>query len=316
MSELTTLLENLVADLDAGRPVGLCAVVRTRGSTPQAAGAAMLVRSDMSTAGTLGGGCVEAEVRRRAFEHLQQSRSELMDFVLNHDYGWDDGLICGGRMIIGMQSIAPADAAPFRAALDEARHNRPARLPLRVRHEGVTQEYLVRLEVPPTLWIAGAGHIGQAVARLAVDLDFAVHVVDDRADFVAPERFDPRVTLTAGDIAETLRDLPDDPYRYILIVTRGHQNDHRALEAVIRRPAAYIGMIGSRRKSRLILDDLAAAGVPVEQCARVRTPIGLPIGAVTVNEIAVSVAAELIAERRSESASLIEGPRVVSPEEA
>lgn len=316
MSELLRVLEPLVADVRAGRPVALCAVVRTRGSTPQAAGAAMLVRADMSTVGTLGGGCVEAQVRKQAFELMQQSRSGLLDFVLNHDYGWDDGLICGGRMYVAVMPIttrAPDGSPPpqldeLQQALDAARARQPAAIPIRIERDGERLAYRLRLEPPATLIIAGAGHVGTALAKLAVDLDFRVVVIDDRADLAAPARFPPGVELVADDIAAALRRQPIDAGSFVVIVTRGHQHDHQALAAVVQRPAGYIGMIGSRRKSRMILRDLASAGVRPALLERVRTPIGLPIGAVTVPEIALSIAAELVQVRRGESPSLVEGP--------
>ncbi len=302
-------LETLIADVDAGRPAAFCAVVHTTGSTPQVPGAVMLVRSDYSTSGTLGGGCVEAEVQRRAFELLQAGQSGLLDFQLDHDYGWDDGLLCGGSMQVAVVSISdPAALRPFRAARDLARTRQPATISLSVPHEQKQLEYQLHLEVPPTLLIAGAGHIGQAVARLAVDLGFHVVVIDDRAEFTAPARFPAAVELRVGDIGHTLRDFPLDADCYVVIVTRGHRHDQQALGAVIRRPARYIGMIASRRKAQLILHELAAAGVPADQVERVRSPIGLPIGAVTVTEIAVSIAAELVSFRRKSRPKLVEGP--------
>jgi len=308
MSELVPLLQVVVDDVEAGRPVGVCCIVETRGSTPQVPGATMLVRADFSTVGTLGGGCVEAEVRQRAFQHLQARQTALMDFVLDHDESHDDGLICGGRMIVAMQPIDGGSVEPFREALAAARENRQSEIPLRIVDHDPPQQYLVSIDTPPTVIIAGAGHVGRALANLAVDLDFAVHVIDDRADYAAPERFDDRVRLTVDDIPSALRRLSLDGNSMVVIVTRGHRHDHTALEAVVRAPTLYTGLIGSKRKARMILDDLKAAGVPQEQLDRVRTPIGLPIGAVTVPEIAVSILAELIQERRKVSAQLVKGP--------
>lgn len=300
MNELIDVLSELVREAEAGRDAALCLVVRTRGSTPQCAGAALLLRRDFSTLGTLGGGCVEAEVRRRAFDLLERRQSAQLEFVLDHDYGWDDGLICGGKMTVAVVPVSPSsDLAAVRAALEAHQQGRAAHVPIRVMHEGAALEYALRIEPSPTLLIAGAGHVGLALARLAVELDFDVAVVDDRADMASPRRFGPRVRLIVADIAAALRDYPLDERCYVVIVTRGHSRDQQALEAVVRRPAAYVGLIGSRRKSTLILRELAAAGVAAERLAVVRTPIGLPIGAVTVNEIAVSIAAELVQVRRS-----------------
>jgi xanthine dehydrogenase accessory factor len=309
MSELIPVLEGLVSEIDAGRPAALCAVVRTRGSTPQTAGAAMLLRGDFRTVGTLGGGCVEAEVRRRAFELLHGGQSALMDFLLNHDYGWDDGLICGGRMYIAVSPFMPgADIEPVRSALDLARARKPASFPIAVEHESQRLEYRLHLEVAPTLLIAGAGHVGQALARVAVDLDFHVVVIDDRSDCVSRQRFGERVELIVDSIPKALKAHPIDESCFVVIVTRGHQNDHQALDAVIRRPAGYIGLIGSRRKSKMILKDIRDSGVSQELLERVHTPIGLPIGAITVPEIAVSIAAELVQVRRQRTGPLVEGP--------
>ncbi len=309
MSELLPVLQTLVSDIDAGRPVVLCTVVQTKGSTPQSAGASMLVRADYTTVGTLGGGCVEAEVRRRAQEKSLRGESGLLDFVLDHDYGWDDGLICGGRMFIGVMPLtAGADLSRFREAVLASSRRESASFPLVVDHEGKQLEYRVRLDVPPTLLIAGAGHVGQAVARLAIDLDFHVVVIDDRAEFATRTRFDDRVELIVKNIPDALRDYPIDEHTYVVIVTRGHQNDHQSLDAVIRGPAGYIGLIGSKRKSGMILRDLEKAGVTREQIDRVHTPIGLPIDAVTVPEIAISIAAELVQVRRKLVGSLVQGP--------
>lgn len=309
MSDLLPTLQSLIDDAEARRPVALCTIVETRGSTPQCPGATMLVRADGKTVGTLGGGCVEAEVRRRALEFMQLGHSGLLDYVLDHDFGWDDGLVCGGKMKVAvMPLVAGCNLDPWQVALEKTRRREHASFPIDIDHEGVRQRYVVHLEVPPTLLIAGAGHVGQAVAKLAVDLDFHVLVIDDRGDYAASLRFDPRVELVVADIPQTLRDYPLDAGSYVVIVTRGHQHDEQALEAVVRRDAAYIGLIGSRRKSRLIFADLKALGVTDAQLARVHTPIGLDIRAITVPEIAVSIMAQLVKVRREQVPVLVEGP--------
>jgi xanthine dehydrogenase accessory factor len=212
-------------------------------------------------------------------------------------------------MSVGIMTIGSvAEAEPFAAALEAVQQRRAAQTPVVVEHQGKRLKYRVSLEVPPTLVIAGAGHVAQALARLAVEIGFRVVVIDDRAEFASRERFGERVELVVGDITETLRDYPIDSTCYIAIATRGHAHDQRALEVVVRRPAAYIGMIGSKRKSAAVLNNLAAAGVPRELLDRVHTPIGFSIGAVTVNEIAVSIAAELIQTRRQDAPRAVEGP--------
>jgi xanthine dehydrogenase accessory factor len=307
MSELVPVLEALLDDVKAGRPCALCTVVNTRGSTPQAPGAAMLLREDCSSLGTLGGGCVEEEVKRRAHATLTTGQSALFDFVLDHDYGWDDGLICGGRMDIAViPSPDDPTIAAIRSALADAIAGRPASVEFKVRHDAEELAYRLHLEVPPTLIIAGAGHVAKAVARLAVDLDFAVTVIDDRADYASPERFPAPIRVIVDDIAAALVDHPIDASSYVVVVTRGHSRDHQALDAVVRRDAGYVGMIGSRRKSRMILSDLAGTGTSQELIDRVHTPIGVDIGAVTVPEIAVSIVAQLVQHRRQRTAKRVE----------
>jgi len=227
--------------------------------------------------------------------------------VLDHDDAYEDGLICGGRMIVAVMPIRPGDdLEPFEQALESARRRQPATLPIRVEHDGRRLGYRLHLEPAPTLLIAGAGHVGQAVARLAVELDFHIVVIDDRGDFASPERFPPGSELIVDDIAPALSRFAIDPSTYVVIVTRGHRHDQQALEAVIHSDAAYVGLIGSRRKARLILADLKDGGVPADRLYRVHTPIGVLIGAVTVPEIAVSILAELIQTRRRNAPKLVE----------
>jgi xanthine dehydrogenase accessory factor len=143
----------------------------------------------------------------------------------------------------------------------------------------------------------GGGHVGQAVADLAAELDFEVWVVDDRAEFVSAERFPRAQQRLCGPIDRVLPELEITPDTYCLIVTRGHNHDQEALFHLVDRGARYVGLIGSRRKIKLIFENLAAEGVSREALARVYAPLGIDIGSQTVPEIAVSIAAELVAHR-------------------
>ncbi|MCK6457786.1 MAG: XdhC family protein [Phycisphaerae bacterium] len=313
MHSFAALFDSLIRQVEQRRRVALCTVVGASGSTPQSPGATLLLHENMSTEGTLGGGCVEAEVRQRAFEMLRSGDSGLLKFSLNNDYGWDDGLICGGNMLIAVVPIVELAAVePFAAVRDSLARNEPAHVPIRIRHEGKTQEYRLHIEPPARLLIAGAGHVGQALAKLAIGLDFDVAVVDDRGDFANAERLPPPIRPVVGDIERTLREWPIDAGTYVVIVTRGHNHDEQALHAVIDSPALYLGMIGSKRKVKLIFDDLVALGVDPARLERVHSPIGLQIGSVTVPEIAISIAAELIQVRRSVNPpTRVEGPFAV-----
>lgn len=292
------VLQELVRRAQAQEAVALCTVVGARGSTPQAAGARMLLLADGKTIGTLGGGCVEAEVRVRAIKVLQARAAELLTFKLDHDYGWDDGLICGGTMDIYVQTLADRAAAePYQRALDALVRGERAVIELKYETQGQSKTFIEGIDPPARLLIVGAGHVGQALAAQAAALDFQVSVLDDRSDCASAERF-PSASRVVGDIEAELSRYPIDAQTYVVIVTRGHRHDGHALKAVIDSPAKYIGLIGSKRKVVTIFQDLLSQGISQERLLKVHAPIGLEIGAVTVPEIATSIAAELVAVRR------------------
>jgi xanthine dehydrogenase accessory factor len=308
------ILSEILRRTRAGEAVALCTVVATRGSTPQQRGARMIVTLDGRCVGTLGGGCVEAEVRKRAIELLDRGESKLLEFRLDHDYGWDDGLICGGIMDIHIQSIGPGEREPFERMMGSLEQGRRVELRIEYEQAGERKHFTEDLGPGPRLVIAGAGHVAQAVSELAAKLDFRITVIDDRADFASEARFPRAEKRIVGTIEDELRICGIDEDTYIVIVTRGHHRDGHALAAVIDSPARYIGLIGSKRKIKAIYDELHASGVSVETLKRIHAPIGLDIGAVSVNEIAVSIAAELIAVRRGkewESAA----PMRIDPEQ-
>lgn len=307
----------------------------------------MLVFADGSQAGTLGGGCVEAEVKRQALAILAEGRAAVVRFQLDDDYGWDDGLICGGRMQVLIDPLAGPEEREYYAQLrqctqhgdgvteaivfDGPRNGQsagacflldmeknllaalraqlvsdaaPANIlhalrPLADRprpyaHMGVA--FLPLLE-RCRLVVVGGGHVGRAVAHMASELDFDVWVVDDRPDIVSEARFPRAERRIDGPMGEVLPALEITPNTYCLIVTRGHHHDEEALYHLIDRGARYVGMIGSKRKIKLIFDDLLAEGISADSLSRVYAPVGLDIGSQTVPEIAVSIAAELVAHR-------------------
>jgi xanthine dehydrogenase accessory factor len=343
------VIQQLAETVRSGRPAVYCRLVETRGSTPQKAGALMLVYPDGSQAGTLGGGCVEAEVKRRALVVLESGQPEIARFQLDHDYGWDDGLICGGRMQILLEPLVSAEPRSFYAQLaeqflsgrgiteavlfgDEA-PDRPVpssllfdepgelvaalRIPsgsplvdevrgglrsLAQRPRAYTERgvaYLPALE-RCRLIIVGGGHVGKAVADLAVDLDFDVWVVDDRDEYVDAARFPRAQRRIGGTMSEVLPQLEITRDTYCLIVTRGHNHDEEALFHLAERGARYVGLIGSRRKIRMIFEDLLDQGISAAALEQVHAPLGIDIGSQTVPEIAVSICAELVAHRNCE----------------
>ncbi|MDB5391874.1 MAG: hypothetical protein JWM11_7520 [Planctomycetaceae bacterium] len=339
-----TLFQGLQQAIQANQPVAWTALVETRGSTPQKAGAMMLVYPDGSQTGTLGGGCVEAEVKRRALRLLGEGQTELLTFQLDDNYGWDDGLICGGRMKMLVDPVRPGSDITYFTQLQqlisagtpctEAVVIDPEKIPgtrggdryllgesgtllsaratsplpdavlAHLRHvksrprpyveQGIS--YLPYLE-RCRLIIVGAGHVGQKVASLASEVDFDIWVVDDREEYCNPERLPQAKRLIVGPIDTALSGLAIDSNTYCLIVTRGHNHDEEALYHLANSPARYVGMIGSRRKIKLIFDDLLAEGISRDVLSRVHAPLGLEIGSQTVPEIAISIVAELIAHR-------------------
>jgi xanthine dehydrogenase accessory factor len=338
------LFRQLEAIANSQQEAVYCRLVETRGSTPQKAGATMLIYPDGSQAGTLGGGCVEAEVKRTALTYLEDNQSRIAKFQLDHDYGWDDGLICGGRMQILIQpvkdepsrsyllqlcqllqaapgftevisySLEAEDSIPTLLLFDDQNQLQgslgpeESSLPLRASQHLITLEQRPRsyhheeMAFLPSLErcqlvIVGGGHVGQAVANMAVDLEFDVTVIDDRESIISPERFPHIQHRIAGDIEQVLPSLNITPHTYCLIVTRGHNHDQRALYHLADRGARYVGLIGSRRKIKLIFGDLLDAGISPKALNDVHAPLGIDIGSQTVAEIAVSICAELVSHR-------------------
>jgi xanthine dehydrogenase accessory factor len=255
--------------LRLGETVALVTVVRAQGSTPQRAGAKMLVWPDGRTIGTIGGGCYENDAFWKAREAIASGRPSLVHYELNDDFAQENGLICGGRMDVHIDPLAPS----------------------------------------PRLYIVGAGHVGFQLARVALDAGFHIHVVDDREKFANAERF-PAAEIVVEPIPDWLERANLPTTAYIVVVTRGHQNDLDAVRALAPRDYKYLGLIGSRAKVVRIFDALREEGMPPEYLERVHAPIGLEIGAVTPAEIAISILAELIAVRRGANTAALSMKRV------
>jgi xanthine dehydrogenase accessory factor len=251
----------LAAAADAlrrGESVALITVVRARGSTPQRAGAKMLVFVDGRTIGTIGGGCYENDAFWKARESLVSGKSRLLHYELNDDFAQENGLVCGGQMDVHIDPLEPT----------------------------------------PHLYIVGAGHVGWHLGRLATEAGFRIHVIDDREKFANAERFPGAAEVVAAPIPEWLQQADLPASAYVVVVTRGHTHDLDAMRALAARDFKYLGLIGSRAKIARIYEMLSAEGMPGACLDRVHAPIGLDIGAVTPAEIAISILAELIAVRR------------------
>jgi xanthine dehydrogenase accessory factor len=333
-TDRSTIWESAAA-LARERATGALATIsRRRGSLPMASDAKMLVTADGKRWGTVGGGCVEADVIEQALAAAVLGAPASVTHTLNADLAGDIGLSCGGSaeffleplvanaaMVDLYQSVASAIRqrvpATVYTGVDWSEGPRKAarigsdvvtvgefELPtmthddLGVRLDEASQTLIEPLPRLPRVVIFGAGHVGAEIARLACNVGFYVVVIDDRADFADAERLPWAHDVRAEDFRTVLDDFAFDEDDFVLATTRGHRFDANIIERTAASRARYVGMLGSRRKKAVVLTALEKAGVPKEALARVRTPIGLEIGADTPAEIAVSVVAELVKERR------------------
>jgi xanthine dehydrogenase accessory factor len=262
------VFEALTAALERGEDVALVTIVSAQGSTPQRVGAKMVVFPDGRTVGTIGGGCYENDAFWKAKDAIQSRKSQLVKYDLNDDFAQENGLVCGGQM----------------------------------------QVYIEPLEATPRLYVIGAGHVGYHLGRLAHTIGFRTHVLDDREKFASRERFPDAEEVIVESIPDWLHRADIPANAYVVIVTRGHTHDLDALRALAARDLRYLGLIGSKAKVKRIYDSLLAEGMPLECLTRVHAPVGLDIGAVSPEEIAVAILAELIAVRRGR----IQDPRVAA----
>ncbi len=258
------IYEQIVQLRHEGRRGAVATIVNVRGSIPSFRTAKMLVRDDGSIVGTIGGGCVEADVWQAAREVMESEKPRTLSFDLNQDPKYDTGLVCGGTLEVFVEPVLP----------------------------------------PALLYVFGAGHVAMNLCEVAARAGFDLIVTDDRTSYSTKERFPAAREVHALDFDEAVRKFDPNETSYIVIVTRGHRDDMRLLRWAVHTRARYIGMIGSKRKVIGIFKALQEEGVPAHLFDRVHAPIGLDIGAITPEEIAVAITAELIAMRRHATANL------------
>src|SRR5256885_1848402 len=252
------LFEEIVKMRRAGQRGALATIVHTNGSIPSYESSRMLVREDGSLAGTVGGGCVEADVWAAAKEVMERESPRKMVFNLNNEASYDNGLICGGTVEIFIEPILPQ----------------------------------------PVVYLFGGGHVSMSIATTASAAGFAVSIVDDREAFANSQRF-PMAQEVFASYENAFAKIQPNASSYLVIVTRGHKEDMRVLAWAVRTSARYIGMIGSKRKVLSVYKALEQEGYRSEEFERVYAPMGVEIGALSPEEIAVSIVAELIAVRRN-----------------
>jgi xanthine dehydrogenase accessory factor len=293
---------------DAGRdrePVALGIITGVKGSSPQKVGAKALFYSDGRIKGTLGGGCLEAEIQQRAIDSLRTGEASTFDLLLDHDFGWDDGLICGGKVFGMIIPNAQKVGGEIWAILAERKLSLvwgvSKTFAIGFGYFAAPEWCYAETVTPPcALWIAGAGHIAQAVAPLALQLDFDVAVFDDRPALANHDFFSDEAQLHVGQWEKLCTlPLPDVP-AFALIVTRGHRHDALVLRDWIHKPFLFLGMIGSARKARTIFEHFTEEKIATpEELQRVVCPVGIKIRSQSVPEIAVSIMAQFI-EKRAE----------------
>lgn len=251
--------EQLVELRRAGQKAALATIVEVQGSIPSFQSAKMLIREDGQMVGTIGGGCTEAEVWQAAREVIEAEKPRMLSFNLGQDAAYDQGLICGGQLNVYVEPVLPI----------------------------------------PSAFIFGAGHISKSLSKVATLAGFRTVVIDNREQYANTERFPEAAEIHAAEYEDVFPKLAVNGASHLIIVTRGHKDDLRVLRWAATTDARYIGMIGSKRKTIEVCKVLVKEGVPTERLARIHAPMGFDIGAVTPEEIAVAVVAEMIHRRRN-----------------
>ncbi len=255
------IYEEILKLKKSSRPSALATIVQCVGSSPQKEGAKMLVKDDGSIMGTLGGGCLEAEVIQASLIAIRDGSPQTIPFELTEKEG---GLVCGGKVLVYIEPIIPE----------------------------------------PHLVILGAGHVGRALAKAARFSGFRVTVVDDREECIEKENLDADA-IVVNDFETFFLKAHIDRSTYVVIATRGHNHDLDALKAALRTKAQYVGLLGSKRKKALLFKTLGEQGFSQEDISRVITPVGFSIGSVTPEEIAISIMAQIIQQRRKHATSCL-----------
>jgi xanthine dehydrogenase accessory factor len=341
------VIEETVRMLDEDEPCVLATVVRTKGMTPQKAGAKQLFREDGSSVGTLGGGCVEGDIWFLAKQMFKdRSGPQLREYYLNEDVAAKDGLVCGGTMFfyvehlhpeskflpvakeilsaytggspmalattvshadknreIGQKLVVPTDGPTVGSLGEEKLHQEAIRVGRKIapfaknqylKGESGMEVYVEGFTSPPTLVLMGGGHVGRAIYEAALPLGFRIFVADDRPEFSNKQRFPLAEETVVAGFDKALEQIPVHPNTFLIVATRGHKYDDRATKAAVSTSARYIGLLGSRRKNLMIFRDLRKEGVAMERIQNINAPVGLDIGALSPEEIAVSIVAEII----------------------
>ena len=299
---------------------------------------ALVDREGRLLAGTIGGGLMESKAIAAGAKVLESNCAALFEFSMIEPYGREAGPICGGTMRIFAMPCSAAVGRAYRDAVeaserrdrglllttisgagtgttrwlqadgDDHRSNPAQKFAAFLEeetagtldlHERGQELFVEPISTPPRMLLVGGGHVAQSIAQQATWLGFGLTVLDDRAEFAKADRFPTDTKILCGDIRHEVERFPKDRNTYIVLVSKGHKPDAEALEGCVHSKPAYIGMIGSHRKVALLRKHFVESGLATEaEFDRIHAPIGLNIGAVTVEEIATSIMAQVIAVRR------------------
>ena len=323
---METILTAMLDALTRGERVVLCSILASSGSSPRGAGAKMAVFADGHTLGTVGGGAVEYAATQRAMECLHTNTPEMRSYDLRPDEVESVGMICGGRVTVCSQVFAPDmkdEIAALRCWEKVLGGERDAWLLMTLPGERVQRfEVLTAEEIPADkreyftakavwrddlyvepicragkVYLFGGGHVGRALVPVLATVGFPVVVFDNREELAKPENYPAARAVIFGDFGNIYEKVMLTESDYAVIMTPGHRADFEILAQVLRSNASYIGCIGSKHKVAKTRELLTAQGFADADIARIHSPIGLPILAETPEEIAISIAAEMIEHR-------------------
>lgn len=318
---MKVLCERLIATVNAGERVVLCTVLASSGSSPRGAGARMAVFQDGTTLGTVGGGKVEFLAAKEALDVLKNGKTYLRSFNLAPEQVASIGMICGGKVTIHYQIISSDDLPVLLEMREALQRDENSWIYLKIA-DGIVEDFRIVREqdaedhsfytaravlikgeplyyAEPLVragrtYLFGGGHVGQALVPVLAKVGFRVTVFDNRKELATTEHFPTAEHVIYGDYNNIYANVKLTENDYVVIMTPGHQSDYALLEQVLRNQTKYVGCIGSRHKIVKTQAMLREAGISEDRIASVHSPIGLPILAETPDEIAISIAAEMI----------------------
>lgn len=307
------ILEMLLDQQKKGKDTVLCTIIASSGSTPRGTGAQMLVGGDGLLCGTIGGGSAELLSLQRSKDLLDERKNCREHFAMHPNGAGDIGMVCGGDVEVDFCFIAADDMQWHEVAADTLRRIQERQGGYLLWAEGICalldqERQLIAgieghemtclpLPIGERCVVFGGGHVAMALVPLLKTVGFRITVIDDRPQFARKERFPDAEAVLLGDYQAIDKSISITEEDYVVVMTNGHNGDYEVQRQVLPKNPAYVGVIGSKKKTAFVREKLSNDGIPPEQIDRVHAPIGTAILAVTPAEIAVSIAGEMILER-------------------